>query len=152
METTLSTSAEAPKKRCSISAMSKTGYSRTQNRSRRWNQMSIPSTRAKLLDGSGSSAINEIKATHRQRKRKVKTGALTGLGRKSVVVEDSPVGLLGLTVCYDLRFPELYQLLRFEHNAQVLLVPSAFTKVTGKAHWEILLRARAIETQCFVSF
>lgn len=68
----------------------------------------------------------------------------------AVVVEDSPVGLLGLTVCYDLRFPELYQLLRFEHNAQVLLVPSAFTKVTGKAHWEILLRARAIETQCFV--
>ncbi|CAN6463194.1 unnamed protein product [Victoria cruziana] len=68
-----------------------------------------------------------------------------------LIVADSPVGRLGLTVCYDLRFPDLYQQLRFHHNAQVLLVPSAFTKVTGEAHWEILLRARAIETQCYVS-
>ncbi|XP_078434118.1 nitrilase/cyanide hydratase and apolipoprotein N-acyltransferase family protein [Wolffia australiana] len=67
-----------------------------------------------------------------------------------IVVADSPSGLLGLTVCYDLRFPELYQQLRFQHQAQVLLVPSAFTKVTGEAHWEILLRSRAIETQCYV--
>ncbi|KAH7667705.1 Nitrilase protein [Dioscorea alata] len=67
-----------------------------------------------------------------------------------IVVEDSPVGRLGLTVCYDIRFPELYQLLRFQHNAQVLLVPAALTRVTGEAHWEILLRARAIETQCYV--
>lgn len=67
-----------------------------------------------------------------------------------LVVADSPVGRLGITVCYDLRFPELYQQLRFQHNAQVLLVPSAFTKVTGQAHWEILLQARAIETQCYV--
>lgn len=67
-----------------------------------------------------------------------------------IVAEDSPAGRLGLTVCYDLRFPELYQQLRFQHNAQVLLVPSAFTRVTGEAHWEILLRARAIETQCYV--
>ncbi|KAJ8451224.1 hypothetical protein Cgig2_013996 [Carnegiea gigantea] len=63
---------------------------------------------------------------------------------------DSPIGRLGLTVCYDVRFPELYQLLRFQHKAQILLVPSAFTKITGEAHWEILLRARAIETQCYV--
>ncbi|URD87713.1 Carbon-nitrogen hydrolase [Musa troglodytarum] len=69
---------------------------------------------------------------------------------ESIVVAESPVGLLGLTVCYDLRFPELYQQLRFQHQAQILLVPSAFTKVTGEAHWEILLRARAIETQCYV--
>lgn len=69
---------------------------------------------------------------------------------EDIVVEDSPAGRLGLTVCYDLRFPELYQKLRFHHEAQVLLVPSAFTKVTGEAHWEILLRARAIETQCYV--
>ncbi|KAJ3688170.1 hypothetical protein LUZ61_017334 [Rhynchospora tenuis] len=68
----------------------------------------------------------------------------------AVVAEDSPIGRLGLTVCYDLRFPELYQMLRFHYQAQVLLVPSAFTKVTGEAHWEILLRARAIETQCYV--
>jgi predicted amidohydrolase len=93
---------------------------------------------------------------------------------KDIVAVDSPLGRLGLTVCYDLRFPELYQQLRFQHDAQVwvdslalwlidnfvlnltlanlqvLLVPSAFTKVTGQAHWEILLRARAIETQCYV--
>ncbi|XP_015942307.1 deaminated glutathione amidase, chloroplastic/cytosolic [Arachis duranensis] len=69
---------------------------------------------------------------------------------KDVVAVDSPIGRLGLTVCYDLRFPEIYQLLRFQHGAQVLLVPSAFTKVTGEAHWEILLRARAIENQCYV--
>ncbi|XP_077237055.1 deaminated glutathione amidase, chloroplastic/cytosolic-like isoform X2 [Tasmannia lanceolata] len=67
-----------------------------------------------------------------------------------LAVMDSPVGRLGVTVCYDLRFPELYQQLRFQHQAQVLLVPAAFTKVTGEAHWEILLRARAIETQCYV--
>jgi predicted amidohydrolase len=56
---------------------------------------------------------------------------------------------LGLTVCYDLRFPELYRTLAVE-GARVLLVPAAFTKVTGEAHWEILLRARAIENQAFV--
>ncbi|XP_010260122.1 PREDICTED: nitrilase-like protein 2 [Nelumbo nucifera] len=69
---------------------------------------------------------------------------------KDIVAADSPIGRLGLTVCYDLRFPDLYQQLRFQHKAQVLLVPSAFTKVTGEAHWEILLRSRAIETQCYV--
>ncbi|CAI9091504.1 OLC1v1026557C3 [Oldenlandia corymbosa var. corymbosa] len=69
---------------------------------------------------------------------------------KEIVAADSPIGRLGLTVCYDLRFPELYQQLRFQHDAQVLLVPAAFTKPTGLAHWEILLRARAIETQCYV--
>eukprot|EP00299_Pterocystis_sp_00344_P016997 c8529_g1_i1.p1 GENE.c8529_g1_i1~~c8529_g1_i1.p1 ORF type:complete len:318 (+),score=57.61 c8529_g1_i1:58-954(+) len=62
---------------------------------------------------------------------------------------DSPVGKLGLSVCYDLRFPELYQILTAV-GAQVLLVPAAFTVPTGKAHWHTLLRARAIETQCFV--
>ncbi|EPS73833.1 hypothetical protein M569_00922, partial [Genlisea aurea] len=69
---------------------------------------------------------------------------------KDVVAVDSPLGRLGLTVCYDLRFPEIYQRLRFHHGADVLLVPSAFTPVTGGAHWEVLLRARAIETQCYV--
>jgi predicted amidohydrolase len=78
-----------------------------------------------------------------------KESSFTVPGTKIVSV-DSPVGRLGLTVCYDLRFPKIYQQLRFEQKAQVLLVPSAFTKVTGEAHWEILLRARAIETQCYV--
>ena len=62
---------------------------------------------------------------------------------------DTPVGKIGLTVCYDLRFPELYQLLMLE-GAQLFTVPSAFTAVTGLAHWEVLLRARAIENLCYV--
>ena len=56
---------------------------------------------------------------------------------------------LGMTVCYDLRFPELYRILAVR-GAKVITVPAAFTKVTGKAHWEILIRARAIENQAFV--
>lgn len=67
----------------------------------------------------------------------------------SVVVIDSPIGRLGLSTCYDLRFPEMYEAL-VTKGAEVLLVPSAFTVPTGQAHWEILLRARAIETQCYV--
>lgn len=66
-----------------------------------------------------------------------------------VVVADTPVGRLGLTVCYDLRFPELYGALR-EAGAQLITAPAAFTAVTGAAHWQVLLRARAIETQCYI--
>ena len=66
-----------------------------------------------------------------------------------VVVADTPVGRLGLTVCYDLRFPELYSALR-EAGAELISAPSAFTAVTGAAHWQVLIRARAIETQCYV--
>ena len=56
---------------------------------------------------------------------------------------------LGLSVCYDLRFPELYRILAIR-GARVITLPAAFTKVTGQAHWEILLRARAIENQAFM--
>lgn len=56
---------------------------------------------------------------------------------------------IGLTICYDLRFPELFRQLRVQ-GADVIIVPSAFTKVTGKAHWEVLLRARAIENQVYI--
>ncbi len=66
-----------------------------------------------------------------------------------IVTVESPVGYLGLTICYDLRFPHLYSELT-NKGAQIILVPAAFTEVTGKAHWEVLLRARAIETQCWV--
>lgn len=66
-----------------------------------------------------------------------------------VVVADTPVGRLGLTVCYDLRFPELYSRLR-EAGAELITAPAAFTAVTGAAHWQVLTRARAIETQCYV--
>src|ERR1700683_5369344 len=65
------------------------------------------------------------------------------------VVADLPWGRLGLTVCYDLRFPALYRALA-EAGASFLAIPSAFTKQTGEAHWHVLQRARAIETGCFV--
>lgn len=60
---------------------------------------------------------------------------------------ESPVGRVGLSVCYDLRFPELYRALG---NCALIVVPAAFTYTTGRAHWEVLLRARAIENQCYV--
>lgn len=66
-----------------------------------------------------------------------------------VVVVDTPVGKLGLAICYDLRFPGLFQRLR-EQGAEIISVPAAFTYTTGEAHWQVLLRARAIETQCYV--
>ena len=65
------------------------------------------------------------------------------------VVAETALGALGLTICYDLRFPELYRTL-VDRGAQMLAVPSAFTLMTGKDHWHALLRARAIETQCYV--
>ena len=68
---------------------------------------------------------------------------------KAAVVVDTPAGRLGLTVCYDLRFPELFRKLVSE-GAEIFSVPSAFTGPTGRAHWETLLRARAIENLCFV--
>ena len=66
-----------------------------------------------------------------------------------VVVADTPLGRLGLTVCYDLRFAELYGALR-EAGAELITVPAAFTAITGAAHWQVLTRARAIETQCYI--
>lgn len=65
------------------------------------------------------------------------------------VVTQTPLGTLGLSICYDLRFPYLYRALA-QAGAQVLTVPAAFTPETGAAHWEVLLRARAIETGAFV--
>jgi len=64
-----------------------------------------------------------------------------------VVVVDSPFGRLGLSICYDLRFPELYRAMK---NVDLILAPSAFTATTGKAHWETLIRARAIENLAYV--
>lgn len=65
------------------------------------------------------------------------------------VVADLPWGRLGVTVCYDLRFPALYRALA-EAGASFLSIPAAFTKQTGEAHWHVLMRARAIENGCFV--
>ncbi len=67
----------------------------------------------------------------------------------AAVSVDLPWGRLGLTICYDLRFPHLYRHLA-QTGADFIAVPSAFTRVTGEAHWHVLLRARAIETGCFV--
>lgn len=66
---------------------------------------------------------------------------------RAVVTFDAPFGTVGLSVCYDLRFPELF---RAMGDVSLIVLPSAFTWTTGKAHWEVLLRARAIENQCFV--
>lgn len=66
---------------------------------------------------------------------------------KDVACFDAPFGKVGLSVCYDLRFPELY---RAMGDCVLIVVPAAFTYTTGHAHWEILLRARAIENQCYV--
>ncbi|OBV39990.1 carbon-nitrogen hydrolase family protein [Janthinobacterium psychrotolerans] len=60
---------------------------------------------------------------------------------------DTPLGKVGLSICYDLRFPELYRALG---ECALIVVPAAFTHTTGRAHWEVLLRARAIENQCYV--
>ena len=68
---------------------------------------------------------------------------------EAAVVVDTPVGALGLSICYDLRFPALFAALA-EAGASVLAIPAAFTRPTGAAHWHALMRARAIETGCFV--
>ncbi|WP_339053445.1 deaminated glutathione amidase [Arsenophonus endosymbiont of Crataerina pallida] len=66
-----------------------------------------------------------------------------------ITVVDTPVGRLGMTICYDLRFPCLFQALR-KQGADLIAVPAAFTRLTGEAHWEPLLKARAIENQCII--
>ena len=73
----------------------------------------------------------------------------TAAGAELVVV-DVEGARIGLSICYDLRFPELYRALVKDRGAEIVLVPSAFTAHTGAAHWHLLLRARAIEDQCWV--
>ncbi|MBL8498236.1 carbon-nitrogen hydrolase family protein [Nitrosomonas sp. JL21] len=64
-----------------------------------------------------------------------------------VVTIDSPFGRIGLSICYDLRFPELFRMM---NNVDIILAPAAFTSITGKAHWEVLVRARAVENMAYV--
>jgi nitrilase len=66
-----------------------------------------------------------------------------------ICVFDSPFGRIGIAICYDLRFPELFRKM-LEKNAEIFVIPSAFTAITGKAHWEPLLKSRAIENLCYV--
>jgi len=68
---------------------------------------------------------------------------------EEVVVVDTPFGRIGMSICYDLRFPMLYREM-VNQGAEIFLIPSAFTKTTGKIHWEPLIKARAIENQCYV--
>ncbi|MFL9610571.1 carbon-nitrogen hydrolase family protein [Methylobacillus sp. Pita2] len=77
---------------------------------------------------------------HYQEKKTIEPGS-------KVVTVDTPFGKLGLSICYDLRFPELY---RAMGDVDIIAVPSAFTETTGKSHWETLIRARAIENLCYV--
>ena len=67
----------------------------------------------------------------------------------NAVIADTAFGKIGMTICYDIRFPHLYRGLA-KAGASILLIPAAFAQPTGRAHWEVLLRARAIETGCFV--
>jgi predicted amidohydrolase len=80
--------------------------------------------------------------------RVIREGALYEAGSRAVLVE-TPWGPVGLTICYDLRFPQLYRALA-QRGAKVIMVPSAFTRATGELHWHALLRARAIENGCYI--
>lgn len=73
----------------------------------------------------------------------------TFVSGNNVVVVDSPVGRLGVAVCYDIRFPELFRAM-LAQDVDVVAIPSAFTLLTGEAHWLPLLKARAIESQCYI--
>jgi deaminated glutathione amidase len=111
-----------------------------------------PTTRTLLFDPSGSRLAAYRKMhlfdidlpgmEHLKESRVTAPGA-------EVVVADAGFAKIGLTICYDVRFPELYRELT-KRGAEILLVPSAFTDRTGRDHWEILLRARAIENLCYV--
>ena len=72
-------------------------------------------------------------------------------GAPKAIVLDTPLARVGLSICYDLRFPELYRaMIRGGVSPDLIVVPAAFTETTGRDHWEVLLRARAIENQCYV--
>jgi nitrilase len=82
------------------------------------------------------------------REERYRESATVAPGHEPVVVT-TPIGRLGLAVCYDVRFPELFRLLQVQ-GAEIFSLPSAFTAPTGRAHWELLLRARAVENLCYV--
>lgn len=83
-----------------------------------------------------------------ERDERYRESATVVPGSEPAVVP-TPVGRLGLTVCYDIRFPELFRILQSQ-GAEILCVPAAFTAATGRAHWELLVRARAVENLCYV--
>lgn len=90
----------------------------------------------------------DVPATAERPAEVYRESATLAPGREPVVL-DTPVGRLGLGICYDMRFPELFRQM-VAQGAQLFCIPAAFTVPTGKAHWEVLLRARAIENLCYV--
>ena len=80
----------------------------------------------------------------------LKESDYTRPGRSLVAARGTPIGVLGLMTCYDARFPAVSTALRFDGGADALAMPSAFTLPTGAAHWELLVRGRAVDTQCYV--
>ncbi|RUO37587.1 amidohydrolase [Aliidiomarina shirensis] len=106
-----------------------------------------------LFDAHGELAarydkIHLFDASVNDNTKSYRESAFTKPGNKLVVV-DTPFGKMGLAVCYDLRFPEMFRALRAQ-GAELITLPSAFTKVTGEAHWQPLLQARAIENQVYL--
>ncbi|XP_028565307.2 deaminated glutathione amidase isoform X2 [Podarcis muralis] len=106
-----------------------------------------------LLDSKGT-LVAAYRKTHlfdveMEGRVSLKESAFTNPGSKIVAPVETPAGKVGLAICYDLRFPEISIALARE-GAEILTYPSAFTVTTGSAHWEVLLRARAVETQCYV--
>jgi deaminated glutathione amidase len=107
-----------------------------------------------LIDASGKTVarydkIHLFDVSVPDRNEDYRESAYVAPGAEAVVV-DTPVGKLGMSVCYDMRFPELYRYL-MDRGAEWLAMPAAFTVPTGQAHWESLLRARAIENLCYVA-
>jgi len=98
-------------------------------------------------DGKSLARYDKIHLFNFQRGAEAYDESIAIRPGESVQSFDAPWGRVGLSVCYDLRFPELY---RAMGPVDLILVPAAFTYTTGKAHWELLLRARAVENQCYV--
>lgn len=104
--------------------------------------------RSPPLPQSGRGTQASLRDTQAQGER-YRESASIAPGSLHPVVVDTPVGRVGLSVCYDVRFPELYRAMS-QAGAEILVVPAAFTVKTGEAHWDLLLRARAVENLCYV--
>lgn len=98
-------------------------------------------------EGARVARYDKIHLFGFRREREAYDESVTIEAGDEVVVFDAPWGRTGLSVCYDLRFPELF---RRMGEVNLIVLPAAFTATTGRAHWEVLLRARAIENQCYV--
>lgn len=113
----------------------------------------LPYSRCAVIDARGAivahyDKVHLFDAVVEDATSSYRESDLFSAGRRSVIV-DTPVGRLGLAICYDLRFPELFRA-QCMRGVDLFAVPSAFTRVTGAAHWRVLLRARAIENSCYL--